>query len=102
MTTASSDLIPVAAAAPGHTYRRVTVEPVSGAVLRTTTTDGSGWFGFVDLPIGTYRVTTDSKHSKPVAPNVLNRRFDGWHVNQAWVAHITYIARAKVGCIWSA
>jgi uncharacterized lipoprotein YddW (UPF0748 family) len=36
------------------------VEPVSGAVLRTTTTDGSGWFGFVDLPIGTYRVTTDS------------------------------------------
>jgi hypothetical protein len=36
------------------------VEPVSGAVLRTTTTDGSGWFGFVDLPIGTYRVTTNS------------------------------------------
>jgi hypothetical protein len=36
------------------------IEPVSGAVLRTTTTDGSGWFGFVDLPIGTYRVTTNS------------------------------------------
>ena len=36
------------------------VEPISGVVLRTTTTDGSGWFGFVDLPIGTYRVTTDS------------------------------------------
>ncbi|HYU82346.1 MAG TPA: family 10 glycosylhydrolase [Candidatus Polarisedimenticolia bacterium] len=36
------------------------VEPVSGTVLRTTTTDGSGWFGFVDLPIGAYRVTTDS------------------------------------------
>ena len=36
------------------------VEPVTGAVLRTATTDGSGWFGFVDLPIGTYRVTTDS------------------------------------------
>jgi uncharacterized lipoprotein YddW (UPF0748 family) len=36
------------------------VEPISGAVLRTTTTDGSGWFGFVDLPIGTYRVMTDS------------------------------------------
>ena len=31
MTTASSDLIPVAAAPPGHAYRRVTVEPVSGA-----------------------------------------------------------------------
>jgi len=36
------------------------VEPASGAVLRTATTDGSGWFGFVDLPIGTYRVTADS------------------------------------------
>ncbi len=36
------------------------VEPISGALLRTVTTDGSGWFGFVDLPIGTYRVTTDS------------------------------------------
>jgi transposase InsO family protein len=37
-----------------------------------------------------YRVTTDSAHKKPVAPNVLNRRFDGWQVNQAWVADITY------------
>ena len=36
------------------------VELSAGAVLRTTTTDGSGWFGFVDLPIGTYRVTTES------------------------------------------
>lgn len=38
-----------------------------------------------------YRVTTDSNHSKPVAPNVLNRRFDGWRVNEAWTADITYI-----------
>ena len=36
------------------------VEPASGAMLRTTTSDGSGWFGFVDLPTGTYRVTTES------------------------------------------
>lgn len=36
------------------------VEPNSGSVLRTTTTDGSAWFGFVDLPTGSYRVTTDS------------------------------------------
>ncbi|TMC72112.1 MAG: hypothetical protein E6J13_05505 [Chloroflexi bacterium] len=36
------------------------VEPTSGVVLRTTTSDGTGWFGFVDLAIGTYRVTTDS------------------------------------------
>lgn len=25
-----------------------------------------------------YRVTTDSAHTKPIAANVLNRRFDGW------------------------
>ena len=38
-----------------------------------------------------YRVTTDSRHAKPVAENVLDRRFDGWATNQAWVADITYI-----------
>ena len=42
-----------------------------------------------------YRVTTDSNHRKPIAPNVLNRRFDGWQVNRAWVADITYIATAE-------
>jgi len=39
-----------------------------------------------------YRVTTDSAHNKPIASHVLNRRFDGWQANQAWVADITYIA----------
>jgi transposase InsO family protein len=38
-----------------------------------------------------YRVTTDSNHHKPIAPNVLNRRFDGWHMNEAWVGDITYV-----------
>ena len=38
-----------------------------------------------------YRVTTDSEHDKPVAPNVLRRRFDGWQPNQAYVGDITYI-----------
>ena len=38
-----------------------------------------------------YRVTTDSKHRKPVAPNLLDRRFDGWNLNRAWVADITYL-----------
>ena len=42
-----------------------------------------------------YRVTTDSAHDKPIAPNVLDRCFDGWAVNQAWVADITYIATAE-------
>jgi uncharacterized lipoprotein YddW (UPF0748 family) len=36
------------------------VDISSGVVLRSTTTDGTGWFGFVDLPVGTYRVTTSS------------------------------------------
>jgi transposase InsO family protein len=42
-----------------------------------------------------YRVTTDSAHTKPTAPNLLDQRFDGWQVNQAWVADITYIATAE-------
>ncbi len=42
-----------------------------------------------------YRVTTDSAHHQPVALNLLNRRFDGWQVNRAWVADITYIATAE-------
>ena len=39
-----------------------------------------------------YRVTTDSNHCKPLAPNVLARRFDGWQINRAWVADISYIS----------
>ena len=42
-----------------------------------------------------YRMTTDSAHRKPIAANVLDRRFDGWRVNQAWVADITYIATGE-------
>lgn len=42
-----------------------------------------------------YRVTTDSKHSHPVAPNLLERRFDGWKLDQAWVADITYVPTAQ-------
>jgi putative transposase len=42
-----------------------------------------------------YRVTTDSAHRKPIAANVLDRRFDGWQVNQAWVADVTYIATGE-------
>jgi putative transposase len=42
-----------------------------------------------------YRVTTDSNHAKPLAANVLDRRFEGWAPNRAWVADITYIATAE-------
>jgi transposase InsO family protein len=35
--------------------------------------------------------TTDSAHSMPVAPNVLDRKFDVEVANQAWVGDVTYI-----------
>ena len=42
-----------------------------------------------------YRVTTDSHHALPIAPNLLNRRFADWPVNRAWVGDITYITTAE-------
>ena len=42
-----------------------------------------------------FRVTTDSDHPHPVAPNRLERRFSGWQINQAWVGDITYIDTAE-------
>lgn len=38
-----------------------------------------------------YKVTTDSKHGLPVAPNLLNRNFTPAAPNQTWAADITYI-----------
>ena len=38
-----------------------------------------------------YKVTTDSRHSRPVAENHLNRQFTPERANQYWVADIPYI-----------
>ena len=38
-----------------------------------------------------FRVTTDSRHNHPVAPNLLQRQFTVAQPNTAWVADITYI-----------
>jgi putative transposase len=38
-----------------------------------------------------FRVTTDSRHSHPIAPNVLKRNFTAPAPNKVWVADITYI-----------
>lgn len=38
-----------------------------------------------------FRVTTDSKHSLPVAENVLDREFEQESADRVWVSDITYI-----------
>jgi putative transposase len=38
-----------------------------------------------------YRVTTDSNHKNPVAPNVLQRDFTSSAPNRRWVSDITYV-----------
>jgi transposase InsO family protein len=39
-----------------------------------------------------FRCTTDSNHDRPVAENVVNRRFEPEAENRVWAADITYIA----------
>jgi putative transposase len=38
-----------------------------------------------------YKVTTDSRHSFPVAANLLQRRFDVTEPNKVWAADISYV-----------
>ena len=38
-----------------------------------------------------YKLTTDSRHSFPIAPNRLNRQFDVQQPNRYWTADITYV-----------
>lgn len=42
-------------------------------------------------PKNVKRVTTDSDHNKPVAPNLLGRNFDPEAPNSVWSSDITYI-----------
>ena len=42
-----------------------------------------------------YVPTTDSNHSFPIAPNVLNRRFTTWRVDAAWLGDITYLSTGE-------
>jgi putative transposase len=42
-----------------------------------------------------FRVTTDSNHDRPVAENVLDRRFEPAAADQAWTADITYVATGE-------
>lgn len=51
--------------------------------------------GLRGLRKGTFKATTDSKHSFPVAPNVLARNFTAAAPDQVWVSDITYLACAE-------
>lgn len=42
-----------------------------------------------------FRVTTDSNHQRPVAPNVLDRDFTASAPNQKWATDITYLPTAE-------
>lgn len=39
-----------------------------------------------------YKATTNSNHSLPVAPNLLNQTFEPTAPNQVWVTDLTYVA----------
>ena len=42
-----------------------------------------------------HRVTTDSKHSHPVADNLLQRNFTTSNPDEVWVSDITYIRTTR-------
>lgn len=45
-----------------------------------------------------YRVTTDSRHSRPIAPNLLARDFRAERPNRVWAGDITYVWTAEGWC----
>jgi transposase InsO family protein len=47
--------------------------------------------GLKSRTVKRYRATTNSKHSMPVAENILNQKFQAEKPNQVWMADITYI-----------
>jgi putative transposase len=42
-----------------------------------------------------FRRTTDSSHALPIAPNVLERKFDPKAPNEAWATDVTYVATGE-------
>ena len=51
--------------------------------------------GIVSVRCRACKVTTNSRHSYPPAPNLLQRKFSFDQPNQAWVSDITYIPTAE-------
>ena len=46
-----------------------------------------------------FKVTTDSNHNYPVAPNILNREFHASNPGEVWVSDLTYV-RTKNGWLY--
>jgi transposase InsO family protein len=42
-----------------------------------------------------FRATTDSRHAHPVAPNLLEQRFEATRADAIWLADITYVPTAE-------
>lgn len=51
--------------------------------------------GIVERKKRRFRRTTDSKHTQPIAANLLERRFEAKAINQAWVTDVTYVDTAE-------
>jgi putative transposase len=51
--------------------------------------------GIQGIPARKFKITTDSGHKFPVAPNLLNQEFDVAKPNQVWAADITYISTGE-------
>ena len=47
--------------------------------------------GLLSRPPRRFKVTTESRHSLPVAPNLVHRKFVATSPNQLWVGDLTYI-----------
>ncbi len=64
---------------------------------------GKNWFhivamdrqGLVAKVARKFKVTTDSKHSLPVAPNLLGQDFASDRPNQKWAGYITYLMTSE-------
>ncbi|MEE2030429.1 IS3 family transposase ISSpu1 [Shewanella oneidensis] len=51
--------------------------------------------GLVSKTARRFKVTTDSNHPSPIAPNVLEQDFTATRSNQKWVGDITYLMTSE-------
>ena len=61
------------------------------SVKRQTVSNHMRRLGLIPKARRKFKVTTDSNHKKPVAPNILNQDFSANAPNEKWVTDITYM-----------